>query len=204
MGKHCGFGTCNSDSRYAKRPDMEGVFFLAFPKPKTKLDKCKIWLKACGRKDFGVDNVTKHTYVCSKHFVGGKGPTAEHPNPLPATATQLEKQLAAKPVRPSPRDRHHTIPPPKRRKTEDIGLKAIDEIEIEGEEPNNPFADDDFKMYRTTETQSSVRFHHLKDFTDDELSDHQFLMRTKFVEQITKTDKKCMFYTGIYWHCTLH
>lgn len=101
--------------------------------------------KACGRKDFGVDNITKHTYVCSKHFVGGKGPTAEHPNPLPAAATRLEKELAAKPVRPgqSFRDRQHTIPPPKRRKTDDIqiGLKASDEIE--DEEPNYQFADID-------------------------------------------------------------
>ena len=59
-GKHCSYGTCNNDSRYkGKRPEMKGVFFIPFPKPKTNFEKCKIWIKNCGRKNFGVENIYK-------------------------------------------------------------------------------------------------------------------------------------------------
>ena len=87
--KHCCYGDCKSDSRYKDRPyrSMQGVTWTPFPKPKTKLEKCQRWVYACGRGDFTVDNVKKWTYICSKHFVGGKGPTAEHADPIPATYT---------------------------------------------------------------------------------------------------------------------
>ena len=104
--------TCNSDSRYADRPHMNGVFFIPFPKP-----KCKIWIKNCGRKDFGIDRISRNTYVCSKHFVGEKGPTNDHPHPVPAAASDLERRIATKVVRPPPRDRSASLPPCKKQKT---------------------------------------------------------------------------------------
>ena len=105
MTKTCSYGTCNSDQRHIdKRDDMKGVFFILFPKPKTKLDKSLRWIKCCGRKNFGAENITKHTYVCSKHFVGGKGPTLEFPDPIPAVATELEKSIFLKrKARPAPK-----------------------------------------------------------------------------------------------------
>mgnify|MGYP001545778337 CR=1 FL=1 len=33
------------------------------------------------------------TFICSKHFVGGKGPTELHPDPIPATATMAEVSI---------------------------------------------------------------------------------------------------------------
>ena len=30
-----------------------------------------------------VQNVTKDTYICSVHFVGGNGPTDDYPDPIP-------------------------------------------------------------------------------------------------------------------------
>ena len=39
--KHCCYGVCNNDTRYPDRTEMEGVFFINFPKPKTQLDKCQ-------------------------------------------------------------------------------------------------------------------------------------------------------------------
>lgn len=32
----------------------------------------------------------KDTYICSLHFVGNAGPTSDHPDPIPATATKYE------------------------------------------------------------------------------------------------------------------
>ncbi|KAI0237607.1 hypothetical protein LSAT2_011837 [Lamellibrachia satsuma] len=90
--KHCCYGTCNSDSRYADRPDMQGVFFINFPKPKTQREKCEKWIRRCGRpkEQFNVDRVKKMTFICSKHFVGRKGPTSDHPDPTPATTCPQE------------------------------------------------------------------------------------------------------------------
>ncbi|KAK0154105.1 hypothetical protein N1851_003822 [Merluccius polli] len=82
MPKHCAYGLCNTDSRYPKTLEG-GVEFLPFPKPKTKLDKCREWIKQCGRphSQLNVSKITKNT--CSKHFVNGR-PTSEFPNPIAA------------------------------------------------------------------------------------------------------------------------
>lgn len=85
---------------------MDGVFFIPFPKPKTQREKCERWVRLCGRKYFGVDNVNKDTYMCSKHFVGGNGPSIDHPDPLPASATDYEvRVLSSKRKRKSPAQR---------------------------------------------------------------------------------------------------
>jgi len=78
--KHCDFGTCRSDSRYGYTPQMKDVHFIAFPKEKSKLER---WVRAYSREGFTADHVTKHTFICSCHFVGGKGPTTDHPDPIP-------------------------------------------------------------------------------------------------------------------------
>lgn len=116
--KHCCYGACNSDSRYyGKREDMDGVTFIPFPKQKTQLVKCERWIKLCGRKYFSVENIKKETYICSKHFVGGKGPTPEHPDPLPTLATSFERNsLLSKRKRKSPRKRYVTPKLSKRKK----------------------------------------------------------------------------------------
>ncbi|KAK0151970.1 hypothetical protein N1851_006669 [Merluccius polli] len=67
MPKHCAYGLCNTDSRYPKTLEG-GVEFLPFPKPKTNLDKCREWIKQCGRphSQLNVSKITKNTYICSK------------------------------------------------------------------------------------------------------------------------------------------
>jgi len=84
--KHCCYGTCNTDTRYRDREDMDGVFFIPFPKPITRMETCEKWIKACGRtnEDFNINSIKRSTYLCSKHFVGGKGPTEKNPDPIPA------------------------------------------------------------------------------------------------------------------------
>ena len=90
MGKHCCYGLCNSDSRYAHLDHMKNVYFIPFPKPKSHLTKCNIWIQACHREGFTVESVSKDTYtcMCSKHFIGGAGPTDINPEPIPATASK--------------------------------------------------------------------------------------------------------------------
>ena len=69
----CAYGTCNSDSRYKERSHMQGVRFYSFPRKDVL--KRKRWVHACSRLGFFVHSLSKHMRVCSKHFVGGKGPT---------------------------------------------------------------------------------------------------------------------------------
>ena len=87
---------------------MEGVYYIHFPKPITHPEKCKRWVQLCGRphKDFNVEKVGKYTYICSKHFVCGAGPTAMYTDPIPAI--QIGSPSVVKKARPPPRDRETT------------------------------------------------------------------------------------------------
>ena len=95
---------CKSDTRYAEKlpPD---TFFVRFAKPGWIKDgmtewqknqhndrtlKAKRWIHACGRREFTVDKIKNHTYICSLHFIGGKGPTPDHPDPIKATMNDQE------------------------------------------------------------------------------------------------------------------
>ena len=95
------------------KPHMEGVNFVYFPQRRKDPDKCSRWVKLCGRpsegyRSFTVASVTKNTYICTKHFVGGQGPTFEYPDPIPADAAQVEKKLSAeqKKKQQAPNKRH--------------------------------------------------------------------------------------------------
>ncbi|XP_013398061.1 uncharacterized protein LOC106158728 [Lingula anatina] len=103
--KHCCYGTCKNDTRFPDRPEMQGTFFIPFPKPITKREQCEKWIRACGRptEQFNVARVTKSTFICSKHFVGGNGPTKDHPDPIPAAAAceqQIRKLKRSKKIAP--------------------------------------------------------------------------------------------------------
>ena len=93
--RHCCYGLCRSDSRYKDRDFMENVSWIVFPKPHRDMEKCKKWVHACGRANFTAEKVNKWTYICSKHFVGGNGPTAEFPDPIPASFTPIQVILFA-------------------------------------------------------------------------------------------------------------
>ncbi|XP_041929348.1 uncharacterized protein si:ch73-311h14.2 isoform X3 [Alosa sapidissima] len=53
--------------------------------PKSNPDKCRLWIKLCGRphSQLNPSKINKHTFVCSKHFVNGES-SPETPNPVPA------------------------------------------------------------------------------------------------------------------------
>ncbi|XP_033759055.1 uncharacterized protein LOC117341310 [Pecten maximus] len=99
MVLRCAWGTCSADERYPQR--LNGARLVLFPKPKTNLDKCLRWIKACGRPhdQLNVDRINKHKAVCSTHFEGGKGPSTLFPDPLPADGSRTT------PARPLPKRR---------------------------------------------------------------------------------------------------
>ena len=92
---------------------MNGVKFFPFPKPKSKLERCKAWIKACGRKNFTINNVTRNTYVCSKHFHNGQ-PSDCYPDPFSADLSEKLQVQLMQPKRLPPKQR--TQLPKKKRK----------------------------------------------------------------------------------------
>ena len=80
--KHFAYADCNSDSRYSHKEHMKDVYFMKSPHGKKNSDRCKKLVDACCREDLNFKCVTRFTYICSKHFVGGNGPTADHPDPI--------------------------------------------------------------------------------------------------------------------------
>ena len=58
------------------------------------LAKCKRWVNACGCEGFTVEKIKRWTHyiICSKHFAGGKGPTQENPDPIPANYIHTPKK----------------------------------------------------------------------------------------------------------------
>ncbi|XP_033097191.1 uncharacterized protein LOC117101338 [Anneissia japonica] len=83
MVLRCVWGECNGDERYPDRVKLKGNL-IPFPKPKKEKEKCLRWIRACGRRHayLNINRVNKHTAVCSTHFVGGKGPTIDYPDPI--------------------------------------------------------------------------------------------------------------------------
>ena len=76
---YCCYGLCKSDSR---KPEAN-VIFIPFPKPKNHLLIAKRWVHLCARDNLTIKNITRNTYICSKHFPEGevlnirKNPTLE-------------------------------------------------------------------------------------------------------------------------------
>ena len=62
-----------------------------------------MWIKACNRPhcQLNIEKLRDYNYVCSKHFVGGFGPTENHPNPLTADTYCARQHTGRK--RPKPR-----------------------------------------------------------------------------------------------------
>jgi hypothetical protein len=87
MVKRCAWGTCKSDSRYPERLKKDNgtsVSFHSFPSEKKSKERRQIWINACCRGDKFV--CRKDSYICGFHFIGQNGPTADYPDPIPATA----------------------------------------------------------------------------------------------------------------------
>lgn len=144
--KHCSWGVCRTDSRFIDKAPT-GTFFIRFPKPgkikefmtdwekrreQEKTEKCKRWVHACGRQDFSIEKVKKDTYICSLHFIGQHGPTAENPDPILATLSG--KELVRKTSKRKPPTKREFTSSKKRRKaTDDGALQTNVETNLNGE-----------------------------------------------------------------------
>ena len=76
--------------RFAKPGKMKkGMAQWKKEQEDLKSEKAKRWVYLCGRTGFKINDIKAHTYICSLHFVGGNGPTAEHPDPINALVKPL-------------------------------------------------------------------------------------------------------------------
>ena len=73
---------------------MYGVYSIPFPKVICTPVKCRLLLQACAREGFTEASITKETYVCNLHFVGGKGPIQDYPDSVPANYTNQQVRWA--------------------------------------------------------------------------------------------------------------
>jgi len=62
----------------------ERCVVVPFSKPITPKEKCERLIKDCGRLEekLNVNKIKRSTYICSKHFMGEKGPILDHPDPM--------------------------------------------------------------------------------------------------------------------------
>jgi hypothetical protein len=75
----------NVKKRLAEDVDLSGRNREGVKKPLVKKRHPKRnAVRACSRQDFTVADVSGFTFISSRHFVGGNGPTADHPDPIPA------------------------------------------------------------------------------------------------------------------------
>lgn len=92
MGKYCCHGLCKNDSRQPNAKNMtnryeEPALFVRFPGKKRKTARVKALIHTW-RRPAGQLNLTKlsyHHFICSLHFVCKNYPTANNPDPVPAT-----------------------------------------------------------------------------------------------------------------------
>ena len=61
--KHCCYGACRSNYRYADTDRMTNVFFIRFSKPPLDRAKAERWANACRREDFTVASIKKDTHI---------------------------------------------------------------------------------------------------------------------------------------------
>lgn len=103
MVKNCSHGLCKNDSRKPNSKTMSNrygdkVFFVHFPGKKRNAAKAKTWIHACRRpKDqLNLSKLSYHHFICSLHFVGENGPTADNPDPVAATMSKEQRHRLEK------------------------------------------------------------------------------------------------------------
>lgn len=159
-----------------------GTFFLPFSKQgkikdimtdweknqqRAKTEKCKRWVHACDRREFTLDRVTKHTKICSLHFIGGNGPTEE--NPDPTLATLSVREVARKTVkRKTTKLRDSIIIPRKTKRNHKEILEPKENIITENSETTEVIAIADNISDKELSTSSDVLVVH-DDHNDDKV-----------------------------------
>ena len=178
---------------------MAGVTFHTFPKPwiETQTLACRTWIKHCGRADLTSDLITKNTYVCSKHFVGEKGPTEAYPHPVPCASTPERDAFLLKRSRKPPTPRQELA---KRRRCQPL-VPVCSEGELDTPLMDTPSTSQcstsHYKETATTGTQTDLTITHIKGYRDEDLKDKGALKRSLLKEDVTKNDKSARFFTQV-------
>ena len=196
----CAWGTCKSDNRYySKRPSLEKVFFIPFPKPNQDKEKCLRWIKACNRpfQQLNINKIRDIHYVCSLHFEGGFGPSLDHPDPFSADP-YVPKTIVRK--RPKLREKTKTSQINANKDTVSENDNIIEEsnIEIPVLDGINDTQEISAKRFiqenvSSPNIQCSECNHNIelntKTVTDT--------ARANFVHSVINNDSSCMYYTGL-------
>ena len=180
---------------------MVGVrFIIPFPKPKTQLERCLKWIKLCGNAKLSKpSDATRNHYIYTKHFLGPDGPTAEHPDPVPAIGGETETTHII--------SRNIKRPPPKPRTCEQP-TKRIEIAKHKTEDETPSAVDGDLRMKdidisqlcRSVEIRTDICMSDLGGYMKN-VQNNDAEMKRKFInDDIIKNDKSCKFYTGKY-HC---
>ena len=226
------------DSRYSERMPVD-VQWIPFAKPgkvdtmakwdkikhTAKTEKCKRWVHAVGRSNFSINNVNKHTYICSLHFIDPSGPTLLHPDPVKATASEKEleslKKCAKK--RGLPKTRSTPV-----KKTRRQSLRAEEEedvnpimdlsgiVETEGmadnvveDDDTLTYEDEEHLFHRSTATQTQYSKYELSAKIETIALRNELTLRKHVVPTPVKKDyglfnfdvivsaNKCKFFTGL-------
>ena len=78
MTKSCAWGICgNTDN---KNPTLR---FISFVKPYGTLGdhaRAARWVYLCGRKNFSLENINQHSYICARHFPNHHNPKDLNPH----------------------------------------------------------------------------------------------------------------------------
>jgi hypothetical protein len=200
--RHCCWGQCKTDSR--KLPDDSPIYFIPFPKEgkfkegmslksrrkqEARTEKAKQWVHLCGRAGFTLDKITRNTYICSLHFIGGKGPTEENPNPIKANLLPSEMSKLGRKRKPPAVRSSETITKRKYSST----VPVTPETKTVPAEPMNDTSDIQFEIskvteYESTSTDNSVG-HMLKDVGTQTMYD-KFILGARIETMIMKNEMK--------------
>ena len=179
--KHCCWGDCKTDLRYPdKWPEsLKGLqdsgkkVFIPFPKPSQNIAKCKHWLVACSRELFTEKNINRNTYICALHWPGGKGPTADFPDPLKANLTQAQASQACAPKRKAPRSRPKPVTKKERLNDKNCGEQLLNNCipTVDRESPESGWTVDAIIDDSTIEEECNAMPHMYENSTGKLVSD---------------------------------
>lgn len=61
--KKCLYASCGADSR-----KMKDLGFARFVDPSTDRNRAQLWVEKLSRPDFTVENISRYSVLCEKHF----------------------------------------------------------------------------------------------------------------------------------------
>ena len=193
-----------------------------------RTEEAKRWQHSCGRKDFySLDQIKKDTYICTQHFIGRKGPTAENPNPITATLTesQVDSLVARSLKRQNSKSRKRNAMPElemaaaKRKincesleesvvlldeNPRDSGSRHDSDIEAEKEGSSPSHCDKEtqtvYSKYELgAKVENMVLRNEMKIFGSSSMNtDVQTCPQLMECEAILKDDAKCKYFTGLF------